>query len=100
MRRLPRQDASGERLRVGDTVRVVGVPGLAGLSAAGRAESLPVFEYLVGKYKRVVSFDESGFAWLRFRIRGGPHAGLHCVAIEPRLLKLRRPRREGNAVGG
>jgi hypothetical protein len=58
------------------------------------AESLPVFRYLVGKYKRVIEFDEHGLAWLSFRIRMGPQAGLHWVGIEPWLLRRRRARGE------
>ena len=92
MRRIPRKDASGERVRVGDSVRIVGVPDLSGMSPECLAESLPVFRHLVGKYKRVVEFDEHGQAWLSFRIRGGPHAGLHSVGIEPWLLRVRRTR--------
>ena len=74
MKRLPRRDVSGERLRVGDMVRIVGVPDLSGMSADCLAESLPVFEHLVGTYKRVEEFDEFGMAWLRFKIRKGSHA--------------------------
>jgi hypothetical protein len=90
MKRLPRRDVSGERLRVGDIVRIVGVPDLSGMSADCRAESLPVFEHLVGTYKRIEEFDEYGLAWLRFKIRDGPHAGYHSVGIEPGFLKVRR----------
>lgn len=79
----------GKRVRVGDVVRVVGVPNLDGMSPLCRAESLPVFEYLVGKYKRVEEFDEFGMAWLRFTIRKGPSAGYHSVGIEPHLLRVR-----------
>jgi hypothetical protein len=61
------------------------------MSAECRAESLSVFEHLVGTYKRVREFDEYGFAWLDFRIRKGPHAGYHMVGIEPYLLRVRRP---------
>jgi hypothetical protein len=89
MKRLQRIDNTGERVRVGDMVRVIGVPDLSGMSSDCRAESLPVFQFLVGKYKRVEEFDEYGFAWLRFTIRNGPHAGYHSVAIEPHLLKVR-----------
>jgi hypothetical protein len=56
------------------------------------AESLPVFRHLVGRYKRIREFDEHGFAWLSFRIRRGPLAGLHTVGIEPWLLRRRRAR--------
>jgi hypothetical protein len=90
MKRLPRRDVKGERISVGDMVRVIGAPDLAGMSPECREESLPVFEHLLGKYKRVEEFDEYGLAWLRFRIRNGPHAGYHSVGIEPRLLRLHR----------
>jgi hypothetical protein len=94
MSRITYRDATGERLNVGDTVRVTGVPDLSSMSSACRAESIPVFQHLVGKYKRVEEFNEHGLAWLRFRIRKGPHAGLHSVGIEPWLLKIRRGRKE------
>ena len=89
MKRLQRRDIKGERVSVGDLVRVIGVPDLAGMSQECREESLPVFEYLLGKYKRVEEFDEYGMAWLRFKIRKGPHAGYHSVGIEPYLLRVR-----------
>jgi len=92
MRQVPHRDVSGERLQVGDTVRVIGVPDLTGMSPDCLAESLPVFQHLVGKYKRIDEFDENGLAWLQFRIRKGPHSGLHWVGIEPWLLKLGRAR--------
>jgi hypothetical protein len=71
-------------------VRIVGVPDLSGMSADCLAESLPVFEHLVGTYKRVEEFDEFGMAWLRFKIRKGSHLGHHSVGIEPYLLRVRR----------
>jgi hypothetical protein len=89
MKRLPPRDVKGERLRVGDIVRVIGVPDLAGMSADCLAESLPVFQHLVGVYKRVAEFDEHGMAWLSFRIRKGSAAGFHSVGIEPYLLRVR-----------
>jgi hypothetical protein len=90
MKRLQRRDVTGERIIVGDIVRVIGVPDLSGMSPECRAESLPVFEHLLGTYKRIEEFDEFGMAWLRFKIRKGPHAGYHSVGIEPCLLRLRR----------
>jgi hypothetical protein len=90
MKRLQRRDVTGERIRVGDIVRVIGCPDLAGMSPECRAESLPVFKHLLGKYKRVEEFDEYGQAWLRFKIRKGRHAGYHSVGIEPYLLRVRR----------
>ena len=64
-------DTTGNRIRVGDTVKVIGVPDLSGMAPEYRKESLPVFEHIVGKYKTVEEFDEYGFAWLRFVIRKG-----------------------------
>lgn len=97
MKRLQRKDVTGQRIKVGDVVRVIGAPDLAGMSRECRVESLPVFEYLVGKYKRVEEFDEFGLAWLRFKIRNGPHAGYHSVGIEPYLLRRRRGNQSGES---
>ncbi len=93
MKRLPRRDVNGVRLKVGDIVRVIGVPDLSGMAAEYRAESPPVFEHLVGRYKRIEEFDEFGSAWMRFQIRKGPQAGSHSVGIEPYLLKSRREKK-------
>ena len=92
MKVLQHRDVTGARIRVGDIVRIIGAPDLAGMSPESRAESRPVFEYLIGKYKRVAEFDEWGMAWLTFKIRQGPHAGYHSVGIEPYLLRVRRGR--------
>jgi hypothetical protein len=89
MKRLARRDVTGKPIRIGDVVRIIGVPDLSGMSADCRDESLPVFRHLVGTYKRVEEFDEFGHAWLRFTIRNGPHSGSHSVAIEPYLLRIR-----------
>lgn len=83
-------DALGRRIQVGDTVKVIGVPDLTGMALECLVESLPVFEYLVGKYKTVEEFDEYGQAWLRFTIRKGASKGWHSVGIEPFLLRLRK----------
>jgi len=93
MKRLSRKDVTGKPIKVGDVVRVIGVPDLSGMSAECRAESLPVFEHLVGTYQRVTEFDEFGHAWLKFDIRKGRSAGTHWVAIEPFLLRVRIRRR-------
>jgi hypothetical protein len=83
------RDVTGKRIRVGDMVRVVGVPELAGMAAAQRRESLPVFRHLVGTYRRVADLED-GFVGIWFRIRRGPNAGLHWVALEPWLVRIRR----------
>jgi len=90
MKRLARKDVTGRPVRVGDVVRIIGVPDLSGMSAEYRAGSLAVFQHLVGTYKQVEEFDEWGQAWLRFTIRKGPSAGWHSVGIEPYLLRVRR----------
>jgi hypothetical protein len=84
-------DATGKRIRVGDIVRIVGVSDLKGMKPKYRRESLPVFKYLVGKYKKVEEFDKNGQAWLTFIIRKGPSRGMHSVGMEPFLLRVRRP---------
>ena len=85
-------DRNGRLLRAGDKVRIVGVPDLSGMAPECAAESRPVFEYLVGRYKKISHFAEPGLAWFDFSISGGQLKGLHGVAIEPFLLHL--PRRE------
>jgi len=84
-------DALGKKIQIGDMVRVIGAPDLKGMHPSGRRESLPVFRYLVGKYKRVVGFDH-GLIQLSFRIRKGKHKGLHSVWIEPELLRVKGTR--------
>ncbi len=88
-------DATGRRIKVGDMVRIIGVPDLSGMNPGPRAESLPVFEHLVGRYKRVQEFDEYGFAEFYFRIRSDPVRQSHFVWIEPHLLRLKRTRGKG-----
>ena len=53
----PPRDRDGRRLRVGDVVRVVGVPALTGLTEAARRDCLPVFRHLVGTYRTIAGFD-------------------------------------------
>ena len=87
-------DATGRKIRIGDVVRIVGVPDLTGMSQENLKETRPVFEYLVGKYKRVREFDDQGCIWIYFRIMKGPHGGMHGVGIEPFLLRVRRARKK------
>ena len=86
------RDAAGTEIRIGDVVRVIGIPNLGGMHPDCCRESLPVFKYLVGKYKRVAGFNDIGHAELFFRITKGQHKGLHTVWIEPDLLRVRRNR--------
>ena len=92
----PPIDSDGNTIKVGDTVRVVGVPDLSGMAASVRHYSLGVYRHLLGKYKVVKEFDETGEAWLRFGIREGAYAGWHSVSIEPFLLRVRKSK----GVGG
>ena len=83
------KDVRGRAVRAGESVRVLGIPDLSGMSARGRLESLPVFEHIVGTYRRVAGFNSLGWAELEFRIRAGPNAGLHTVWLETQLLRVR-----------
>jgi hypothetical protein len=73
-------------------VRVVGQPDLSSVPEPDELETRRVFAHLVGAYKKIVDFDDFGFAELAFRIRSGPAAGSHSVWIEPYLLRSRRRR--------
>jgi hypothetical protein len=53
-------------------------------------DSLEVFEYLVGKYKRIEKFNKYGDVEFNFKILKGPHEGYHWVSIEPFLLKKKK----------
>ena len=89
---MPPRDAAGVLIRKGDTVRVLKVPDLSGMRPRVRRDSRPVFEHILGTYKRVFGFNELGWAELSFRILRGPHAGHHSVWIESGLLRVRRAR--------
>jgi len=93
------RDVSGARLKIGDIVRVLGVPDLSGMHVDRQAESLPVFQHLVGKYKKIDEFDEFGLVWLSFRIHKVGGSEYHSVGIEPHLLRLRRFRTTPDANG-
>jgi hypothetical protein len=90
--RYLRRDATGRPIRVGDIVRIIGIPDLSGMSPGPRRESQRVFRHLVGKYKRVAEFDRFGHAGLWFRIQSGRDAGIHFVVLEPHLLRVRQSR--------
>ena len=87
-------DVTGRRIRVGDLVRIIGIPDLSGLAPDGLKESLPVFRHLVGKYKKVEGFDEYGCAEFWFRIQSEQPKTYHWVCIEPYLLRVKRSREE------
>ena len=85
-------DITGKEIMVGDIVRVIGVPDLSGMSPDNIKETKPVFEYLVGKYKKVRHIDDFGCVMLQFSIEKGKNRGWHGVAIEPNLLRVKRQR--------
>ena len=91
-------DRNGKPIKVGDIVRIIGVPGLAGMSPDGLAEALSAFQYLVGKYKRVCGFDQYGCAEFSFVMRhNNGERGWHFVWVEPFLLHI--PQRRSNEQG-
>jgi hypothetical protein len=93
MKRHRRIDAEGAALRVGDFVRIVATPDLSGMPVRGQRESLPVFKYLIGKYKAIRRFDKYGCVELSFVIRSGAAvAGIHTVWLEPYLVRKRQAR--------
>ena len=83
-------DATGHRIEVGDMVRVIGIPDLKGMGSASAKETQLIFEYLVGRYKRVRDFNEFGCIELDFKIMKGSARGMHTVWIEPYLLRVKR----------
>lgn len=91
----PPKDATGARLRVGDVVRIVGVPDLSTMQPGPRRETLRVCEYLLGRYKRIQAFGELGLVELDFRIPGEPKGSSHTLWLEPHLVRKRRSRRSG-----
>ncbi|HEY9841564.1 MAG: hypothetical protein ACAI44_30820 [Candidatus Sericytochromatia bacterium] len=86
-------DRNGKTIRVGDIVRIVGVPDLSGMRPDCLEESLPVFEYLIGKYKRVSGFDDYGNAEISFRLRNDEGYLWHIVWLEPWLLQVPQSRK-------
>ncbi len=86
----PPKDRSGRSLRKGNVVRIIGVPDLSRMHPESQAESLPVFQYLVGKYKPIDGFDKFGCAEINFKMYAKNEITRHTVWIEPFLLHRRR----------
>jgi len=84
-----REDCAGRKMHAGDLVRIVGLPDLSSMPAITLRESEPVFRYLKGKYKKILSFSQNGLAEIEVRIRKGKLSGLHTVWLEPYLLRRR-----------
>jgi hypothetical protein len=81
------RDVDGRAVRIGDVVRVLGIPALSGMRDPYRAETHAVFKHITGTRRKVYGFDQFGCAILVFGIRRGAHAGSHSVAIEPHLIR-------------
>jgi len=81
------KDVDGRAVRKGDIVRVLGIPDLTGMREPYRRETEAVFKRITGTRQKVHGFDHSGSAILVFGIRGGPHTGMHSVAIESHLIR-------------
>ena len=79
-------DVLGRRLRVGDRVRVVGAPPLAGLSETGKTEFAAAFKKLKERPRTIREFDARGNAELWVRIAGK----IHILMLEPGLLEWTR----------
>ena len=81
------KDVDGQTVRIGDVVRVLGIPDLSGMRDPYRRETEAVFKHILGTRRKVEGFDQFGCAILVFGITSGPHAGSHSVAIEPHLIR-------------
>ena len=83
------KDAEGKKINIGNVVRITGCPKLSRMNKKGQRECLPIFQYLVGKYKKVSGFDQYHCLEIWFNIRDGKYKGRHWVAIEPNLVKVK-----------
>lgn len=87
------KDTAGKKLKIGDTVRIIGVPEFKGWSTRSKNESLPVFQHLVGKYKKINGLDKKhNCVEISFTIRNGKDKGWHWVAVESDLIKIKSKR--------
>jgi len=82
-------DAFGKPLKVGNWVRVCGVPDLSGMTMECQNESRQVFRFAVRRNFIITEFDEVGCARLEVSIPLGENRGLHTIWVEPFLLNKR-----------
>ena len=82
-----KSDFNGRLLNADSIVRVCAVPNLKGVSVVGVKESLPIFQYAVGKKFPIIAVDSSGFVELELNIPFGPQKGMHTLFIESYLLQ-------------
>ena len=81
-------DIKGNKLKVDDIVKIIGIPNLTGMSKECKNETLSIFEYVFGKTKKITAIDEHNeLIELSFRILKGKSKGFHSIYIEPFLLE-------------
>ncbi len=92
MKKIPQRDVEGRKLKVGDIVKIKGIPDTSSWTQSQKRFSLYVFKHLVGKYKRIFDFDKYGLAEIEFRMKKRGKWEYHTVWLEPYLLRLKQSR--------
>lgn len=90
--RVPGEGEQATVVRIGDKVRIVGLPEVSDWTREQKDFSLSVFEYLVGKTKKIAGFNDLGMAEIEFRRKEGGEWVYHTVWLEPYLLRLKQAR--------
>ena len=80
------KDSKGNKLKVGDKVRILALPELTGMTPDSLAETLPVFKRAIGTYRRIHAFSRHGLIELKLRIKETNGWGTHFIFIEPSLV--------------
>ena len=89
-RKTPR-DARGKLVRLGDRVRIIGMPDFSWITPASlRRERNRVFKHVIGQVKVTDDIDRYGLVGMTFRIRSGPDTGIHSIWLEPEFLLVQR----------
>ena len=93
---MAKKDINGRDLKIGDTVLIKGIPDALSEFLPDQKEDLyPLFLSLVGKYKRIVGFNEFNMAEIEFKLRNNGNWVYHTVWIETCLLRLKTKRNRG-----
>jgi hypothetical protein len=80
------KDSKGNKLNIGDKVRILALPDLTGMSPDALAETLPVFQRALGTYRRISAFSRHGLIELIIRIKATNGWDTHFIFIEPGLV--------------
>lgn len=80
------KDCKGNKLNIGDKVRILALPDLTGMTPDALADTLPVFKRALGTYRRIHAFSRHGLIELKLRIKETNGWGTHYIFIEPRLV--------------